>query len=108
MPMVARLKNNLVDLIIVAAVLIAAGLALLRPELLYQYGPPCLITLVFGPGVSWGCGMTHATVHLLQGDFQAAYDHNKLVFIVAPLLAALSIRYFIRVWQKTAANLFRT
>ena len=107
MPMVARLKNNLVDLIIVAAMLIAAGFALLRPEFLYQFGPPCLITLIFGPGVSWGCGITHATVQLLHGDFQAAYHDNKLVFIVTPLLATLSIRYFIRVWQKTAANLFR-
>ena len=69
MRMVARLKNNLVDLIILFALMIAATLALLRPELLYHIAPPCLITLIFGTRISWGCGITHATVQLLHGNF---------------------------------------
>lgn len=74
-----------------------AGLACLRPDLLYQFGPPCLVTMVFGPGISWGCGITHAIIEVLHGNISGAFHYNKSVIIVFPILAFVTSRYVIRV-----------
>ncbi|MDR2424068.1 MAG: DUF2752 domain-containing protein, partial [Prevotellaceae bacterium] len=41
----------------------------------------------------WGCGITRATISAIQFDFTAAFQYNKLIVAVFPLL--------VYVWGKT-------
>lgn len=34
----------------------------------------------------YACGLTRATMHLLHFEFQEAWNFNKLVYLVTPLL----------------------
>jgi hypothetical protein len=43
-----------------------------------------------------GCGMTRAIQHLIHFDFEAAYNFNKLSFLVFPILVV--------VWCKQTIN----
>tara|TARA_R110002072_G_scaffold182786_4_gene338931 strand:- start:58 stop:231 length:174 start_codon:yes stop_codon:yes gene_type:complete len=41
-----------------------------------------------------GCGMSHAFIDLLQGDFSAAYSHNPLIFpFLALVFTGIKIHY---------------
>lgn len=40
----------------------------------------------------WGCGMTRAIWCLAHLDFGSAWQFNRLVFVVFPLLCALYVR----------------
>jgi hypothetical protein len=59
--------------------------------------PICLIRSLFGVPCP-GCGMTRAISCIFHGHFKRAFQHNKLVVIVFPLLChtwlrALAIEY---------------
>ncbi len=56
---------------------------------------PCLIKSLTGYTCP-GCGLTRACLHLLTFDFEAAYQSNKLIFIIIPLLSI----YFIKDYYK--------
>lgn len=45
--------------------------------------PSCPISTLSGHECM-GCGMNHAFIDLLHGDFHAAFEHNKLIFIWLP------------------------
>jgi hypothetical protein len=49
---------------------------------------PCLFTKMTGTECL-GCGMTRATMSMMQFDFERAWHFNKLSFIVMPLLLIL-------------------
>jgi hypothetical protein len=49
---------------------------------------PCLFTKMTGTECL-GCGMTRATMSMMQFDFERAWHFNKLSFFVMPLLLAL-------------------
>lgn len=34
----------------------------------------------------WGCGLTRSVMHALHGDFSGAWNYNKLIIVVLPLL----------------------
>ncbi len=50
----------------------------------------------------WGCGMTRAIFSLLHFEFQAAWEYNRLVVVVAPLLAYLYIKEIIRTIKRVS------
>jgi hypothetical protein len=51
----------------------------------------CLIKNIFGIEC-YGCGITRSIFSILYLDFGSAYDYNKLVFLVFPILVYLWIR----------------
>lgn len=55
----------------------------------------CLFKNLFGREC-WGCGMTRAMFSLLHFEFQAAWEYNRMVVVVAPLLAYLYIKEIVR------------
>lgn len=58
----------------------------LIPTAWLERGPSfCLIRRVFGVRCP-GCGMTRALSYLAHGHPRAAWQHNHLVLLVAPLL----------------------
>ena len=47
----------------------------------------------------YACGLTRATMHLLHFEFQEAWNFNKLVYLVTPLLFLI--------WLKAAFEVFK-
>ncbi len=46
-----------------------------------------------------GCGLTRATQHFIHFDFISAYNFNKLVFLVVPLLIYFWLKEIIKVYK---------
>ena len=58
-----------------------------------NYLIPCLWKYFFGTQCS-GCGITSSVIQILKGNFQLAWEINKLTFLVFPLLFIYSIKKF--------------
>ena len=58
-----------------------------------DYLIPCLWKYFFGFECS-GCGITSSVIQILKGNFQLAWEINKLTFVVFPLLFIYSIKKF--------------
>ena len=56
-----------------------------------DYLIPCLWKTFFGTECS-GCGVTSSIIEILTGNFQFAWEINKLTFLVFPLLLFYSIK----------------
>ena len=61
--------------------------------------PICLFRLLFDKEC-WGCGTTRSIFSLLYFRFEEAYTYNKLIVIIAPLIAFLWIREIYRTYKK--------
>jgi len=61
--------------------------------------PICLIRTLFGVPCL-GCGMTRAISCLFHSDFKQAFQYNKLVVIVFPLLCYSWLHAFNTEYQK--------
>lgn len=69
-------------------------------EWITRGGPTiCLFKNLFGTEC-YGCGMTRALFSLLHFDFPAAWAYNRLVVIVAPILAYLYIKEVMRIEKR--------
>lgn len=55
----------------------------------------CLFRNFFGTEC-YGCGMTRALFSLLHFDFGAAWDYNRLVIVVAPLLLYIYLKEVVK------------
>ena len=55
----------------------------------------CLSQLIFDLEC-YACGMTRAVQHLIHFDFKIAYDYNKLVVVIFPLISLLWINYTLK------------
>ena len=78
--------------IIVAIVVLYFILSVLL-KLFYDidYLIPCLWKTFFGFECS-GCGVTSAIIEIIKGNFQIAWEINKITFLVFPLLLFYSIK----------------
>ena len=59
-----------------------------------DYLIPCLWKYFFGFECS-GCGITSSVIQIFKGNFQLAWEINKLTFLVLPLLFIYSIKKFL-------------
>ena len=85
--MVAHLNAARSFDLLVFVLLTGLGVAVIAaPNFVLQYSPPCIFNYFFGFNYCWGCGLTRATVALLNAKFVAAWQLNPLVFIVVPLI----------------------
>lgn len=48
----------------------------------------------------FGCGLNHAAISLVQGDFQHAFEHNPLIFVVIPIILGFLIYDFTKYLTK--------
>jgi hypothetical protein len=69
------------------------------PKDFFDQGQSICLSMLLLDTTCYGCGMTRAIQHLIHLDFEAAYDFNKLSFIVLPLL--------IGVWGKESWRIYR-
>ena len=63
----------------------------------------CLSVILFGK-TCYGCGITRAVHHLIHLEFLEAYNFNKLVVIVFPLISYLYLKEIVRVYFKMKNN----
>lgn len=63
----------------------------------------CLSVVLFGK-TCYGCGITRAVHHLIHLEFLEAYNFNKLVVIVFPLISYLYLKEIVRVFFKMKNN----
>ncbi len=91
-------RTDWAGIAIAVAVALLGAIALVLPETLLRFGPPCLISH-FAEGWCPGCGMTRAAIALLHGDLGAAWSHNRLSPLVLPLLLWLYSRHLALLWR---------
>ena len=59
-----------------------------------DYLIPCLWKYFFGFECS-GCGITSSVIQIFKGNFQLAWEINKLTFLVFPLLFLYGFKKFL-------------
>ncbi|TAF71219.1 MAG: DUF2752 domain-containing protein [Flavobacterium sp.] len=62
---------------------------LLLPSNFFDKGDSICLSKMLLNYQCYACGLTKATMHFIHFEFQKAWDYNKLVFIVVPMLAPL-------------------
>jgi len=65
---------------------------LILPANIFDSGPTICISKLVTDIDCPGCGITRATQHALHFDFQTAWEYNKLIIIVGPLLLWLYVQ----------------
>jgi len=55
----------------------------------------CLVKNLFGVEC-YGCGITKAIIACVQLDFTRAFNYNKLIVIVMPLIVYLSVKEIVK------------
>jgi len=62
---------------------------------LFSILPPCLWKSLTGLEC-WACGSTTAFLHLIEGDFECAFQTQKSIFISVPGICFFVLRDFFR------------
>ena len=81
-------RENIIVVLVVLYFIFSVLLKLLSG---IDYLIPCLWKTFFGFECS-GCGVTSSIIEILNGNFQFAWEINKLTFLVFPLLLFYSIK----------------
>lgn len=66
--------------------LILPILLLLLPANYFDEGKSICISMLLFDSKCYGCGITRAMMHFIHFDFKSAFEFNKLVVVVGPLL----------------------
>lgn len=95
-----KIPNKYKGYLLLAALVFLGIVLLVLPANYFDTGRPWCISVLLLNKECYGCGMTRAVQHLIHLDFDAAWDFNKLSFIVFPLLVYMILwetrkRYFI-------------
>lgn len=98
-----RLRSNIVELGVFLGISLLGILAIVSPSEALRITPNCLITALTGKHC-WGCGITHASIACLHGDFNLAWQDNPLVFLVLPLLTFEYLRFAFRLYSSILGN----
>lgn len=70
----------------IAFLLIAPVVLLILPANFFDKGESICLSKVLFDIECYACGLTRAVQHAIHGDFAGAYQYNKLVAVVLPLL----------------------
>ena len=81
-------RENIIVVLVVLYFIFSVLLKLLSG---IDYLIPCLWKTFFGFECP-GCGITSSIIEILKGNFQFAWEINKLTFLVFPLLLFYSIK----------------
>lgn len=93
-----KIKRYL-SLILFCIVLISPLVFILLPGDFFDNGKTICLSKRFLDIECLGCGLTRGVQHLLHLDFQAAWEFNKLTFIVFPACIYLWIHFLKDLWK---------
>lgn len=74
-------------------------LFLLPLHWLEGFGTVCLIKNITGYECP-GCGMSHAVISVIHGNFSDAFNYNKLVIVIFPLLSYIWLKKILFEYKK--------
>ena len=77
---------KLVKIILLIILLLGPLILFFLPSDYFDQGQSVCLSVVFFDLECYGCGMTRALMHLIHFEFFEAYEYNKLVILVFPLL----------------------
>jgi len=66
-------------------VILGPFLLLILPSDYFDYGTSICPSKVFLNMECFGCGLTRGVMHLIHCDFAAAWQFNKISFVIVPL-----------------------
>jgi len=79
------------NIIVVLVVLYFVFSVLLKSFSGIDYLIPCLWKIFFGFECS-GCGVSSSIIEIIKGNFQTAWELNKITFLILPLLLFCSFK----------------
>jgi Protein of unknown function (DUF2752) len=85
--------------------IITPFILLLLPASYFDKGKSVCLSKLLSGYECYACGLTRATMHFIHFDFTKAWEYNKLVFIVVPLLFPLWIKSIYEIQGKTMPGL---
>lgn len=86
--------------IYLSVLVIIPMILLILPATYFDNGQSICLSVILLDKHCYACGMTRAIQHLIHLDFTAAWDFNKLSFIVLPLLIFSFLKEIKRVFSK--------
>jgi len=92
-------NNQLQQLKRVGVSIIPIALYLIPLDWIKHQHTICLYKNITGHDC-YGCGITRAILSALHFQFQEAFDYNKLVVLVLPLLIYIWIKTMLPMWVK--------
>ena len=98
-----KIKNSKYKFYFSGLLLIPLVLLVLPADFFDTGRAVCLSVVLFGK-TCYGCGITRAVHHLIHLEFLEAYNFNKLVVIVFPLISYLYLKEIVRVYFKMKNN----
>ena len=72
----------------------------LLPASFFDKGQSLCLSVLLLNKECYGCGITRAIQHAIHFDFQTAWNYNKLVVIVAPILFFVWLKWVRDAWRK--------
>jgi hypothetical protein len=72
----------------------------LLPASFFDHGQSLCLSVLLFDKECYGCGITRAIQHAIHFDFQTAWNYNKLVVIVAPILFFVWLKWVRDAWRK--------
>lgn len=76
----------------------------LLPASFFDKGQSICLSVLLLNKECYGCGITRAVQHFIHFDFEAAWNFNKLVVIVAPILFFVWLKWVWAAWRKIKLN----
>lgn len=75
-----------------AVIILAPIVLLFMPKTYFNKGESICLSVLLANTKCYACGMTKAVMHFIHLDFTAAWEYNKLSFIVVPMMFVLWIK----------------
>lgn len=72
----------------------------LLPASFFDHGQSLCLSVLLLDKECYGCGITRAIQHAIHFDFETAWNYNKLVVIVAPILFFVWLKWVRDAWRK--------
>jgi hypothetical protein len=72
----------------------------LLPASFFDQGQSLCLSVLLFDKECFGCGITRAIQHAIHFDFYTAWNYNKLVVIVLPVLFFLWLKWVREAWKK--------
>ena len=84
-------NNKIAKIILLIILFLGPSILFFLPSDYFDQGQSVCLSVVLFDLECYGCGMTRALMHLVHFEFYKAYEYNKLVILVFPLLFLFSL-----------------
>ena len=89
-------KKRTIKILKLSAQVLIPLVLLALPADFFDSGESLCLSKVLAGIECYGCGMTRAIMHLIHLEFEAAYQFNKLSFMVFPVISFLWAQDFLK------------